>query len=320
MFVTIAAALLAVACAATGDDGADGASELKVVVTTNILGDLVSDVVGDAGEVEVLMQPGQDPHGFALSAQQAASLRDADLVVANGLGLEESMVDALESAEEDGVVVVRVGELLDPLRFEGEHDHGDDDEEHDEEEDDHEDESFDPHVWLDPIRMAEAPIVIADRLAELDDVRPDEEWQNRANEVAGRILAAHEDVEQRLKAVPGDCRKLVTNHDSLGYFAARYDFEVVGTVIPGSSTQAQPSAQGFAELAAKIREAGVPAIFTETTQSRRLADALADELGREIQVVDLHTGSLGTEDSGAATYPDLLRTNAQRIADALTGC
>jgi zinc/manganese transport system substrate-binding protein len=317
---------------AEGDGGGP-----RVVVTTTILGDLVTDLVGEDGEVEVLMQPGQDPHGFSPSARQAASLRDADLVVANGLQLEEALLDVLDAAESDGARVLRVAEQLDPEEFapagtdddhahEDEDDHahededGDGDEEHAGEGDDHAHSGPDPHVWYDPVRMADGALLLAEELAAVDDRLDDDEWAGRGQELADRILAAHEEVESVLDAVPDECRTLVTSHDSFGYFAARYDFEVIGTVVPGTSTQVEPSARDFAALAETLREAGVPAIFAETTQPARLAEALAGEVGDDVQVVALFTDSLGEPGSGADTYTGMLRTNAERIADALASC
>lgn len=325
--------LLAASACAGGDDGAaDGASPagtgaLRVVVTTSILGDLVSDLVGDVGDVEVLMQPGQDPHGFSPSARQAASLREADLVVANGLQLEESLLDALEAAEADGARVLRLAEHLDPVTFapagtDQDHDdeHADEADHADEDADGHDHGGPDPHVWYDPVRMADGAGVLAEELAAVDDDLDDGEWADRGQELADRILAAHEEVEARLDTVPEACRVLVTSHDSFGYFAARYGFEVVGAVVPGTSTQADPSARDFAALAATLREVGVPAIFAETTQPTRLAESLAAEVGQDVQVVSLYTDALGEPGSGADTYTGMLRTNADLIADALATC
>jgi zinc/manganese transport system substrate-binding protein len=296
------------------------------VVTTTVLGDIVGRIVGDAGTVEVLMQPGQDPHGFAVSARQAQALRRADLVVANGLQLEESLLDVIEAAEGDGVAVLRVAEQLDPIAFgdgdgdeaaEGEHP---DDDQAGEDVGDHDHEGGDPHVWYDPVRMAEGAALIADRLAAVDDTLGDEDWAVRGAMVADAILAAHEQVVAILDAVADPCRILVTSHDSFGYFAARYDFEVIATVIPGTSSQAEPSAQGYAELIRTIESSQVPAIFAETIRSTRLAETLAAEIGRHVEVVTLFTDSLGEPGSGADSYTGMLTTNAQRIADALAPC
>lgn len=304
----------------------------RAVVTTTILGDVVRDVAAADATVEVLMGAGQDPHAFSPSAQQAASLRAADLVVANGLSLEESMLDLLEAAEDDGVEVLWVAEELDPVRFEDDHHgheghadggHGVDEhaeDEHAEDEHGHDHGELDPHVWFDPVRMADGTRLIAQRLAAVDEVLEDAAWTARGDAVADDILATHDRVAQALASVPVPCRRLVTNHDAFRYLAARYGFEVVGTVIPGTSTQADPSAEAFAALAQTLRSNEVPAIFGETTQSTRLAESLAEEVGRDIEVVELFTGSLGEPGSGADTYVGMLTTNAERIEAALRAC
>ena len=109
----------------------------------------------------------------------------------------------------------------------------------------------------------------------------------------------------------------MTNHEVLGYFADRYRFEVLGAVIPSTTTGAQASAGDLEQLAATVRDAGVSTIFAETTQSADLAEALADEVGEEVQVVELFTESLGEPGSGAETYVSMMRANAQLIADGL---
>lgn len=313
--ILLPAVLLASCASASGDDQAGAPDGLSVVVTTTILGDVVRGIVGDAGTVEVLMAPGQDPHGFAASARQAQQIREASLVVANGLGLEEAMHDDLEAAEAAGVEVLHVAEHVDPLEI------GEDPVEHEGEgEEGHGHGGEDPHVWLDPVRMAEGARVISASLAEVDDTLDDATWIDRGEEVAADLEALDDEVAGILAEVPEACRLLVTNHDSLGYLAARYDLEVVGSVVPGTSTQAEPSAQEFATLAGVLRDAGVGAIFAETTVSHRLADSLAAEVGRDVQVVELYSDSLGEPGSGAETYAGLLRTDAQLIADALAAC
>ena len=303
------------ACGPASPDGAatpGSADRPRVVVTTSILGDLVREVAGDAAEVEVLIPPGVDPHGYAPSSRDAARLREADLVVANGLGLEASLIDVLEAAEEDGVAVLHVAEQLDPLANPDEHaddDHGDDDHG-----------GSDPHVWLDPLRMADAAELVAGRLAEVDGPGglSDEEWADRGSRYAGELRAVDEEIEELLGAIPDERRLLVTGHDNLRYFADRYGFEVVGTVIPGTSSQAQPSTREMADLARLVAERGVPAVFTNIGgDTDRLAATLAAEVGRDVEVVTLYTDALGEDGSGAETLVGLLRTNARRIADAL---
>lgn len=290
-----------------------------VMATTTILGDLVARVVGDQARVEVLMGPGEDPHTFSPSAQQARQLREADLVVANGLGLEASVGDVIEAAEQDGTTVLHVAEQLDPLapgESGEEHEAHADEDGHEDDGHGHDHEDGDPHVWFDPVRMADAVGLVADALDEVAEG----DWQSRADAVAAELRELDEQVAATLSTVPEACRRLVTNHDNLGYLAARYDLEVVTTVLPGTSTGVEPSAQDFAAAVEVVRDTGVPAIFVETTSARRLADALAAEVGRDVAVVELYTDALGEPGSGADTYAGLLTTDAQRIAEALRTC
>jgi zinc/manganese transport system substrate-binding protein len=293
--ITIAAAfsLMLAGCGAesTGGEG------LRVVATTTILGDVARNVVGDGAGVEVLIPLGTDPHDYQASSQQVAAIRQADLVIANGLLLEEGLQDVLRSLTEDGANILELAPSLDPLPFATQAG------------------AEDPHVWLDPIRMAEAAQIIA---TELTAISGGARWLSRAESYGAELVAADEQIETILTAVPSAARRLVTNHDALGYFAARYGFEIVGTVIPGGSTLADPSSAELAGLVRVLEEQGVTAIFAETTEPSALAQAVAAEIGDEIEVVDLYTGSLGEQGSGADTLIGLLLTNATRIAEALT--
>ena len=134
----------------------------------------------------------------------------------------------------------------------------------------------------------------------------------------GELMTVNDEVATTLATVPEERRVLVTDHDALGYLAAAYGYTVAGTVIPGGSTLAEPSSAELAALATTVKEAGVPAIFANTTNPQALIDALASEVG-DIQVVDLYVDSLGEPGSGADSYQGMVRTNAQRISDALAG-
>ncbi|MEX2622199.1 MAG: metal ABC transporter substrate-binding protein [Acidimicrobiia bacterium] len=295
--------LLVAACS----NPSDGGETITVVATTTVWGDVLGNVVGDEAEVVVLMPIGADAHDFQLSSQQAALLTTADLVVANGLLLEEGMQGALMAAAADGANVLELGPSLDPIRFcdscaayGGSTVTGT--------------EGFDPHVWMDPTRVARSAGLIAGRLLE---VRPEVNWQETADTYAAMLQAADLEIQETLSVVPPEQRKLVTNHEALGYFADRYGFEVVGSVIPGGTTLAQPSSAELAALVATMREEGVTVIFAETIDGTALAEAVASELGEEATVVELFTESLGAAGSGADTVVGMLVTNAHLIADAL---
>ncbi len=301
------------------------ASVLTIVATTSIAGDLVTQVVGDRATVEVLMPIGTDPHDFQPSSRQAAMLRTADLVVAWGLGLEEGLEAVLESAVEDGVRVLEISALVDPLAYGDDHHADDDHDDHDDhDDDDHDDQAvddhghdhggLDPHTWMDPVRMAQAAREIGLALSE---VAPGHDWMSEADRAATELMAVHAEVDEILAVIPDDRRKLVTNHDSLGYLAARYDFEVVGVAIPGGSTLASPSSAQIASLVEAIRDSGVRILFAETTSPAALLEAIADEV-EGVRVVEILEASLAVPGQPGDTLASMLLHNARLIAEALT--
>ncbi len=279
-------ACLVGAATACGDDAA-GDSRPSIVVTTNVLGDVVEHVVGDLADVEVVMPPGADPHDFAPSARQAEAMADADLLVVNGAGFEHGMEGVIEQA---GVPVFAFADHVELV-------------------------DGDPHLWTDPARMATAVDALGNRLAEVDGIDA-AAVAEQASDYVAELEALDAEMEAALSVVPPERRVLVTNHHVLGSFADRFDFEVLGAITPSTTTGAQASAADLDELAAAIRRTGVPAVFTETTSSTDLADALADEAG-DLAVVELFIESLGDDGSGAETYVDMMRTNAELIAGAL---
>ncbi|MGI8938565.1 MAG: metal ABC transporter substrate-binding protein [Iamia sp.] len=305
------AALLVVGAAGCGGEGASG-SEARptIVVTTSVLANVVGELVGDEATVEVLVPRGADPHDVALSAREAVDVRSADALITNGAGLEGGMLDTLATAEDDGVATLAAIDAVDPLPSAagGAHD-GD---AHDGDEG-----SIDPHFFTDPDRMADAAEGIAAFLAaEVPALDTDAFRTSAAAEVAAlRDLA--QEVDDVLAVVPAEDRVLVTSHAVLGYFADRYDLRVAGSVIPGGGTGAEPSGRDLAALAATVEEEGVSAVFTDASSSPALAEALAAEAGG-VTVVPLFTESLGPEGSDGATYEAMIRTDAGRIAAALT--
>ena len=172
---------------------------------------------------------------------------------------------------------------------------------------------YDPHFWFDPLRVQVAVNDIAERLATLD---PDRGDTYRANAAAYNAQLAELNLwaEQQVNTVPEERRLLVTSHDSLGYFANLYGFEVVGVIL-SITTEVEPSAEDLTHLIEEVKELGVPAVFGETTVSERLATAVATESG--VKLVRLYSGSLGLAGSGAETYIEMMRTNVTRITEAM---
>lgn len=299
----VATALLSTCALVLGGCSAAGTGDGGIVVTTNILGDVTREIAGDEADVTVLMQPGADPHSFAISARESAVVEQAGLLVHNGLGLEEGVQRNVDAAVESGVPTTAVAEQVEPVRFSG----GDADGE------------ADPHFWTDPQRMRTAVEHIRDRI--VSDVDGIDEQAVRDN--AAAYLAKLDELDgwmnRRFDRIPDGQRTLVTNHHVFGYLAQRYDFTVLGAVIPSGTTLASPSASDLEDLAGTVREAGVRAIFADSSQPDRLARVLADQAGVDVRVRSLFSESLTGADGGAPTYLAMMRANTNAIVDGLTG-
>ena len=324
--IGLAAAILALSLAifACGEAGTDspeqGSATPTILASTNIWGDVVANVACNGlATVDMLMPPGADPHDFEPSLADRGRLEAAALVVANGLGLEARFEDTLESVESSGTPVFYIAEHIDTIEV-ADDGHTDDHKEagghtHDDGHG-HAHEGDDPHVWLDPLRVSAALPLLAEHLVE--DAGLDADAVNDCMQAYQKELAeVHHELEHLFEDIPEARRLLVTNHDALGYLADRYGFQVVGTVIPSTSSLAEPNAAELEELAKTIEAKKISAVFTEALHSKEVVDALATRVGN-IDVVILYIDALGESGSGAETYIDMLKTNATRIRDALS--
>lgn len=283
-----------------------GGNRLRVIATTSIIGDVVAQVGGESIELTVLMKPGQDPHSFEPSAGGLTAAAEADVIFVNGWDLEEGLVADLENVAQS-VPLVPIAAGIAPLAFGGH-----------EEEAGQAQHGADPHTWLDPHLVRQWVENAEQMLADLDSAHAGE-YAGNASAYQAELEALIAYYDQKVAQIPADRRKLVTNHDSLGYFAKAYDFEVVGTVLPAASTLAEPSASDLAELLGAMEREGVCTLFAETTANEQLAETVATELGNceSVQVVTLYTGALGPAGSEADSYLGLMRANIDAIVSGL---
>lgn len=278
---------------------------LRAVATTSILADVVGRIGGDRIDLVSLVPVGVDPHVFEPSPADAQTLAEADVIFINGFGLETFMADLLQQAGgEAAVVSASLG--IAPLAFE--------EEDHPEVDGDPEGHAADPHTWLDPNNVIHWTENIEAAFRALD---PDhaETYASNAEAYRADLAALNSDIRDMLSAIPPQDRKLVTDHDELGYFADAYGFTVVGTVIPGSSSLAEPSAAELAALLDRVRAEDVPAVFVSSIVSPSLVEAFAGDAG--IAVVVLYAHSLTGPEGPAPSYLALMRYNAEAIAAAL---
>lgn len=284
-----------------GCTGTAASDRPQIVVTTNILGDVVENLTGDAAEVTTLMKPNADPHSFEISAQEAARMDGADLLVTNGLGLEEGLQQHIDRTAAAGVPTVVAGDVIDVLPYSSDDANG----------------AEDPHFWTDPARMVDVVDTVEEALAEVDGIDVAQVRSN-AETYRGELAELDEEMSAAFAAIPVERRALVTNHHVFGYLADRFHFRLIGAVIPGGTTLAAPSAADLRDLTDAIDEAGVRTIFAESSQPDRLIQVLASEADVQVEVIELFTESLTEPGEGADTYLTMMRANTDRIADGLT--
>jgi ABC-type Zn uptake system ZnuABC Zn-binding protein ZnuA len=303
---------------------------LRVVATTSIIGDVVAQVGGDAIDLTVLMEPGQDPHSYEPAARDLTAVTNAHVIFVNGWNLEEGLSDDLETIGENAPVVP-ISANIEPLAFgEGEPDHEGEEhegEEHEEGEEHQEDEAHehdhsgaDPHVWFSIHSVEQWAENVEQVLSDLDPAHA-EAYQSNAAAYLAELEELEEYADAQLSQIPEENRYLVTNHGAFSYFAHEYDLSVLGTVIPGMSTVAEPSASDLADLIGVMEEHEACVIFTETTLSDTLAQTVAAELDGcdDVQVLKLYTGAVGPEGSGADSYIGMFRANVDTIVSGLNG-
>ncbi len=310
----------AAATAATG-------RKLKVVATFSILGDLVRNVGGDLIELTTLVPPGGDAHTFEPSPADGVALAAADVVFENGLQFEAWLPDLFVASGSKARRVV-VSEGIELLKApQGEHDERADEtatagldgqaegtstvgtDGHDEQGE------WDPHVWHDVNNATRMVEHIRDGLTAADPANA-ATYRGNAGSYLQQIKALDAFVVERANTLPPERRKLVTTHDTFGYFARRYGFEIVGTPLGVTTEAADPSAAEIAALMNQIKATGVPAIFTENIENSRLMQRIAREAGVEL-APPLFSDARGEPGSDGDTYEKMIRYNVETIMKAL---
>ena len=260
----------------------------------------ISHIVHEVEEGEISPQEGLDEVKELVESIEAMEEEEGEH--AGEEELPEHVMEIVAKVEDGGMGADEAIEELEHLAEEGEWEH-----------EGHGHGVHDPHFWFDPLRVKRA---VGDIAARLSALNPDRGVIFNANASAYKeqLDDLHAWTMEQTALVANERKLLVTSHDSLGYFANLYGFEVVGVIL-STTTEVEPSAADLAELIHEIEEYSVPAVFGETTVSERLAQAVSTESGAKL--VRLHSGSLGAESSGAENYVEMVRTNVERIVEAL---
>ncbi len=290
------------------DKEIEHAGKLKVLATTSIVSNVVSLVGGEEIEITTLLPLGSDPHGFEPTPQDITKILDADVIFANGAGLEEFLDNLIESAGAQNKVVyvsrgIELRQLESQPSQEGATDIEDDDQV-----------GGDPHTWVDPNNVMIWVHNIKDTLSELDP-QDSEYYQINSEEYEGSLKELDTWIREQVAYIPEANRKIVSDHNLLGYFADQYGFEQVGAVIPSYSTLAEPSASELAKLEDAVKELGVKAVFVGNTVNPSLATRVAEDTGTNL--VFIYSGSLTEPGGEAGSYIDYMRYNVQNIVEAL---
>jgi ABC-type Zn uptake system ZnuABC Zn-binding protein ZnuA len=266
-----------------------------VLASTPVLTDLTRNIAGDRLRVDSLLPYGVDPHSYQPTPQDAARLSESRLIIVNGAEYEHSLESLLRNAGGEAMIIEASAGISPRTDPQGEH-------------------GVDPHMWLDPDNVI---LYVENIRAALTQLDPQGESVYRSNAEAYNTELKKLDmwIREQVNQVPEEKRLLVTNHEAFEYFAERYGFMVVGTVIESFSSDASPSAQQIAGLIDQIRSSGAPAIFLDASDNPTFARQIAEETGVRV-ITDLHLESL-TDGAPASTYVDMMKHNVTQIVNAL---
>ncbi len=268
---------------------------IEVVATTDIVGDVVSNIGGNKINLSVLIPAGTSPHTFQPRPADLAEISSADVVFINGAGLEEFMGSVMKNIV-SGVKVVSLSEgikLRKSVTEKGEPD---------------------PHVWFSPVNVIYWIKKIDETLSGLDAANKNYYSENASSYIK-KIMKLDKWVAVKLSGIPLRKRRLVTDHFFLGYFADRYNFKVFGTIYKSSSTAAEPSARDISELISSMRKNRIPAVFIGKFSNMRIAREIARDT--KAALVPIYTGTLDPPGGEVDTYEKLIRYDVSEIAENL---
>ena len=292
-------ALLVASAACGGTSGSPSASNApyRVVATTSLFADLARLALGDAVQIDTIVPAGIDVHTFEPAPSDVSTIADADLVLMNGIGLDEWVVALVDAAKQSNANVLRLGEGLEGYGFQYLFT-----------ESSNSGRARDPHVWLDPTAAELYLQQIASRVVE---DRPELTSVIRSALEKGRssLRSLSQEVQLIFSAIPADRRKIVTFHDAFRYYARAYGITIVGVAI--ASPGQDPSAREIAALIDAIRAAGVTTVFSEVQFPSKVLNSIAAETGATV-LADLYSDALGA--APGDTYLGAMRANATAIA------
>lgn len=289
-FVWIAILLISSCGRQTGSSA--GTNVPVILTSTTILADITRQVAGDRLNIDSLLPVGSDPHSYQPTPQDIAKVSESKLIIVNGAGYETFLDPLLKNADGQRTLIEASAGISPRKNAQG----------------------IDPHMWLDPDLVIQYVGNIRDALIQVDPTG-EAAYKSNADAYTAALKQLDAWIVEQVDQIPAEKRLLVTNHEAFGYFADRYGFKVIGTVIESFSTDASPSAQQLAALIDQIKASKAPAIFLDASDNATLAQQIAAETGVKV-ITDLHLESL-TDGAPAATYIDMMKYNVTQIVNAL---
>lgn len=260
------------------------------------LADIAQNIAGDQMTIDSFIPPGMDPHNFELNPQDRVKIEESPILIINGAGLETWISPILDDIQEEKMVIT-ASEGLATRQSSGNHG------------------EIDPHFWLDPQLVITYVQNIRDGFIQFDpEAKP--VYEKNAEDYIQKLSELDAWIEERVAKIPVENRKLVTNHESLGYLADGYGFEIIGAIIPSTSSGSSPSAEELANLVDLIKTSGSKAIFIEVESNPQLANQIARETGIKV-IQDLYTHSVPPDTGISPTYIDMMKHDVQIIVEAL---
>jgi zinc/manganese transport system substrate-binding protein/manganese/iron transport system substrate-binding protein len=275
---------------------------LVVAVSTPIIADIVSNVAGDRAEVYPVIPAGADPHTWEASPQDMVRVIESDTFISMGASLEPFVESGgwRRAVQEAGIPELVLADHMELIEVDKVIDHGDHT---------HDLREGDPHVWLDPHKVIEMLPIVAMHLASLDQDHASE-YSAQAAAYQSQLEELDAELQRDLATIPEDRRKLIVFHDAYTYFAARYDFEVIGIVLKNPNTEV--SARELADLEDTIQESGINVIFAEPQFDIDVLAVLVDE--GDVVIGELLTDTFAGD---VSTYIELMRFNRDSLVEHL---
>lgn len=295
--------LLAGCATSTTETAESGDGKMKVVATTTMLTDLVEQIGGEHVEVEGLMGPGIDPHGYQASSSDVEKLAEADVIAYNGLHLEGQMGEVFDNLEKQNKEIIVLEDAVPTENLLESEDTS---------------MNFDPHIWFSTKNWKIATDYVIERLSTLDPAN-EEYYVANGKQYQSELTELDQYIKNRIEEIPEDSRYLVTAHDAFQYFGNEYEFNVIG--LQGLNTQTEIGTRDISELAEFIADQKIKAIFVESSVSSRTIESLqaaVENLDWEVEIGgELYSDALGDSENNAETYLKMYQVNIDTIINAL---